>query len=115
MRGIKIIPLFLFLVILSYMGVRFVLANPDVVKVRFAGYETGDMAVGLIVLTSILVGMVISGTLASVEMLSLYFQNKTLRRKLHFLQPQLKAAKQQAQAQDKKPSELASHSVSGEV
>lgn len=104
MRGLKIIPLFLFLTVLSYAGVRFVLANPDAVKVRFAGYETSDMAVGLIVLTSILVGMVISGTLASVEMLSLYYQNKQLRRKLTFLEPQLRAAKQQ---NDKKPSDVA--------
>jgi len=82
MRGLKIIPLFLGLMVLVFVGMRFVDANRDEVVVSFASRQTPPTALGFVVLTSCLAGMLICGVLCSFEILALYVQNRKLRRKL---------------------------------
>lgn len=87
MKGLKIIPLFLGLIVLSYLGMLFVEANRDEVVITFWGKTSSPTAQGLVVLTSALVGMLICGALCSVELLVLYAQNRKLRRRLAQLGP----------------------------
>ena len=82
MKGLKIIPMFLVLIILSYVGMLFVEANRDEVAIHFGSYISPPMALGFVVLTSVLLGMVFAGLLCIVELGALYLQNKGLRRKL---------------------------------
>jgi hypothetical protein len=63
------------------VGVRFVEANREEVTVQFAGYQTAPAALGLIVLTSVLLGMLIAGVLCSIELMILVMQNRRLRRR----------------------------------
>jgi uncharacterized integral membrane protein len=79
--------MFLVLIFLSYLGIMFVEANRTEVVIRFLNYESAPWALGFIVLTSTLIGMVIAGCLCSVELLFLYVQNRRLRRKLLTLKP----------------------------
>ncbi len=83
MKGLKIIPMFLALIVLSYVGMLFVESNRDSVIIQFADYRTPPTALGFVVLTSMLMGMMISGVLCMVELLALIVQNKRLKRKLN--------------------------------
>lgn len=83
MRGLKIIPLFLVLIVMSYIGVIFVQNNPDESVIRFFNqYESPPLPLGFIILTSALVGMLAAGILCVLELVVLYLQNKSLKRKL---------------------------------
>ena len=82
MKGLKIIPMFLLLIGLTYAGMLFVQANSDMVSVQLGGYVVGPMATGFMVLSSVFCGMVFCGALCSVEMLGLYVQNRKLKKKL---------------------------------
>jgi len=83
MRGLKIIPLFLAIILLSYGGMLFVEANHDPVVIKWwHDRVTAPTALGLVVLTSMLIGMAVCGLLCSVEMLALYMQNQKLRKKI---------------------------------
>jgi uncharacterized integral membrane protein len=83
MRGlVKVIPMFIALIVLSFLGTLFVLANQDSVSINLGTTKTPPVALGLVVLTSVLIGMIASGILCSVEVLALFMQNKALRKKL---------------------------------
>ena len=82
MRGLKIIPVFVVLLLCTYVGILFVEANRDTVIVQFGSHQTPPTALGLVVLTSVLIGMLVSGTLCSIELLVLVMQNRKLRRRL---------------------------------
>ena len=82
MKGLRIIPVFILLLALSYVGVLFVNANSGEIQIEFWGYKTPHLAIGLIVLTSIMGGMLIAGALCSIELLVLMTQNRKLRRKI---------------------------------
>ena len=81
MKGLKIIPVFLLLLVFTYIGVRFVEANREEVTVSFGTYQAGPAALGLVVLTSILLGMLIAGLFCSIELIMLVMQNRRLRRR----------------------------------
>ena len=85
MKGLKIIPLFLLLIVLSYFGVLFVEDNRTEVIISFFGTTTPPMAMGFVVLTSALAGMIVAGFLCILELVVLYLQNKSMRRKLKSL------------------------------
>ena len=85
MKGLKIIPRFLVLMGLSYAGLLFVQANNDEIVVKFGSYQFPSMPVGLIVLSSIFIGMVICGVLCTIEILALYVQNRKLKKKIKSL------------------------------
>ncbi len=82
MKGLKIIPMFLLLIALTYTGMLFVQANGDEMVVKLGSYQTPPIAIGFIILSSVFVGMIICGVLCSVEMLGLYVQNRRLKKKL---------------------------------
>lgn len=82
MRGLKIIPLFLLLIGLTYAGMLFVQANREEIIVKMGSYQTPSAPIGLVVMTSIFIGMVFCGVLCSIEMLGLYVQNRKLKKKL---------------------------------
>lgn len=82
MKGIRVIPAFILLILLSYLGMIFVEQNRQMVVIAFGKWHSESIALGFVVLTSILVGMVLCGTLCTIEMLTLYIQNKSLRRRL---------------------------------
>lgn len=82
MKGLKIIPMFLILIGLTYAGMLFVQANSEMVSVQLGGYVVGPMASGFMVMSSVFCGMVFCGALCSVEMLGLYVQNRKLKKKL---------------------------------
>ena len=91
MKGLKIIPLFLVLIALTYSGMLFVHSNADEITVKLGDFTFPPTAVGFVVLTSIFVGMAICGVLCSIEMLALYVQNRRLKKKLVSLNNQNKA------------------------
>lgn len=82
MKGLKIIPMFITLMALAYLGIIFVRHNPDEVSVRLGQMVTPPAQLGFVILSSILAGMVTAGLLCSVELLVLYVQNQRLKRKL---------------------------------
>jgi uncharacterized integral membrane protein len=82
MKGLRIIPLFVGLILFSYLGVLFVEANRTEVVIAFGTHQTNPTAVGFVVLTSVLVGMILSGTLCAVEILALYIRLGRARRRL---------------------------------
>ena len=82
MKGLKIIPMFLVLMIMTYGGMLFVQANNTEVVVKLGHYESQPVATGFVVLTSVFIGMLLCGALCSIELLALYMQNKRLKRKL---------------------------------
>lgn len=82
MKGLKVIPMFAGLLLLSYIGVMFVRQNPEDVVVRFGARAVPPTALGFVILTSVLVGMIFAGALCSIELIVLYMQNKKMKRKL---------------------------------
>jgi uncharacterized integral membrane protein len=82
MKGLKIIPMFLFLIILTYFGVLFVQANGTEVIIKLGTSETPPTPIGFVVLTSVLLGMFVCGIFCSIELLALHMQNRKLRRYL---------------------------------
>ncbi len=82
MKGLKIIPMFLILIVLSYFGIWFVEANRTEIVIHLGQREIPPTAIGFVVLTSILIGMVIAGFLCSIELLALYMQNRKLKRRV---------------------------------
>lgn len=104
MKGLKLIPLFLVLMILVFIGMKFVDANREDVIINFGNYQSLPTSQGFVVLTSVLVGMVVCGTLCSVEILALYVQNRKLRRKLAALAQATRAS--MATATKTEPSDI---------
>jgi uncharacterized integral membrane protein len=82
MKGLKVIPMFAVLLLLSYLGVMFVRQNPEDVIVRFGEKATSPTALGFVILTSVLAGMIFAGALCSIELMVLYMQNQRMKRKL---------------------------------
>lgn len=82
MKGLKLIPLFLLLLVLTYVGMLFVEANRQEVSITFGSYQGQPMAMGFVVLTSVLIGMLLSGGLCTLEFIALYIKIRGLRRKL---------------------------------
>lgn len=80
MKGLKIIPMFLILIVLSYFGLWFVESNRTEVVIHLGTHETPPTPLGFAILTSILIGMLVAGLFCSVEMLALYIQNRKLKR-----------------------------------
>ena len=95
MRGLKIIPMFLVLIGLTYLGMLFVQANGEEIVVKLLGYQTPAAPTGLVVMTSVFIGMVLCGMLCSVEILALYVQNRKLKKKVGSLMVANKATVQQ--------------------
>jgi len=85
MKGLRIIPIFLFLIICTYAGTLFVKANGDEVIITLGNYESPPTAIGFVVLTSVLAGMIFCGFFCSIEMLALYLHNRKLKRRLEIL------------------------------
>lgn len=81
MRGLKIIPVFVILLLCTYLGILFVEANRENVVVSFGRYQSTAMPLGLVVLSSVLVGMVAAGALCSIELVILLLQNQKLKRR----------------------------------
>ena len=83
MKGIKITLLVASLIGLTYLGVAFVELNREDVVVHFGvDRQSSPMALGFIILNSLLIGMIIAGVVTSVELLTLSVQNRRLKRKL---------------------------------
>ena len=81
MKGLKIIPVFIILLLCTYLGILFVEANRENVVVSFGKYQSTAMPLGLVILTSVLVGMVAAGLLCSIELVILLMQNQRLKRR----------------------------------
>lgn len=82
MSGLKIIPAFLILIVFTYLGLQFVEANREEVVISLGDWNSSPAAIGFVILTSALIGMLFCGALCSIEILGLYVQNRRLRRKL---------------------------------
>ena len=82
MKGLRVIPAFLFLLGCTYVGTLFVEANRDTVTVNFLSWSAEPAALGMVVLTSALVGMAIAGLFCSIEVLMVLWENRRLRRRL---------------------------------
>ena len=82
MRGLRIIPLFLGLVALAFVGTLFIEQNPGKVSIRLLGHPTGEMKLGLVVLLSTFVGMCIAGSLSFLELLVLGMSVRRLKRRI---------------------------------
>ncbi len=82
LKGLKIIPMFLILLVFSYFGILFIEANREEVVINFGSYQFPPTALGFAILTSTLIGMLVAIALCVIEMAALYYQNKALKRKL---------------------------------
>lgn len=91
MKGLKVIPAFLFLLACTYVGTLFVESNRDAVTVHFMSWSAGPAALGMVVMTSALAGMAIAGLFCSVEVLMVLWENRRLRRRLAEALPPLAA------------------------
>lgn len=87
MKGLKVIPLFLLLIVFTYFGMLFVEANRSEVTIQFGNYQSPPTALGFVVLTSALMGMIIAGILCGIELLALHMHNRRLMRRLSQLPP----------------------------
>ena len=85
MWGLRILPLFLALTVLSFMGTLFIEANPTEVTLRALNYEAPTAKLGLVVLVSLLGGTLIAGFLCSIELLALQMQNRRLRKRISIM------------------------------
>jgi len=86
MTGLKIIPVFFLLMVLTYLGIQFVEANRDEVMVTVGNWQSRPVALGFVVITSFFIGMVFSAALSLSEVLRLHLNNHRLRRKVSDLQ-----------------------------
>ncbi len=82
MKGLRIIPLLVILLVLVYFGVMFVEANQTLVTVSIWGKQTTPTRLGFVVMTSVLIGIFVGAALATAQVLLLFFQNRSLRKKL---------------------------------
>lgn len=81
LKALRIIPLFVVLIVSTYLGMLFVEANRQEVVISFGNFQSPGAPLGFVVLTSILVGMCIAGLVCSVELFAIYVQFKRLQRK----------------------------------
>lgn len=86
MTGLKIIPAFFLLMVLTYFGIQFVEANRDEVMVTLGSWQSRPLAVGFVVITSFFLGMVFSAALSISEILRLHLHNHRMKRKIAELQ-----------------------------
>lgn len=86
MRGLKIIAVFVLLIGFTYLGVLFVEANREEVVLEIGKHRTGPTALGFVVMSSTLIGLVMGALLGSFEILSLLLQNQGLKKKLRRLE-----------------------------
>lgn len=86
MTGLKIIPAFFLLMVLTYFGIQFVEANRDEVMVTLGSWQSRPLALGFVVITSFFVGMVFSAALSISEVLRLHLNNHRMKRKIAELQ-----------------------------
>lgn len=83
MKGLKIIPIFTVLLTCTYLGTVFVERNRDPVSIIFGNsVQTPPAALGLVVLTSVLLGMILAGALCSIELMVLVMENRRLKKGL---------------------------------
>lgn len=82
MKALRIIPLFIILIVCTYLGMLFVEANRQEVVISFGKYQSPATALGFVVLTCILLGMCVAGALCSIELFGLYVQFKRLKRRV---------------------------------
>lgn len=93
MGGLKIIPVFLILILMTYSGMQFVEANREEVTITLGSWHSEPMAQGFVVLTAALCGMLFCGLLCSIELLGLYVQNRRLKRRIETLKTTQKIEK----------------------
>lgn len=86
MTGLKIIPAFFLLMVLTYFGIQFVEANRDEVMVTIGNWQSRPLALGFVIITSFFIGMVFSAALSLSEVLRLHLNNHRLKRKVADLQ-----------------------------
>jgi uncharacterized integral membrane protein len=82
MRGLKLIAVFILLIGFTYLGVVFVEANREEVILEIGKYRTNPSALGFVVMSSTLIGLVLGALLGSFEILSLLMQNQNLKKRL---------------------------------
>ncbi|NBW98470.1 LapA family protein [bacterium] len=82
MTGLKLIPAFFLLMVLTYFGIQFVEANREEVVVTIGAWQSRSIALGFVVISSFFIGMVFSAALSLTELLRLYIINHRLKRKL---------------------------------
>ncbi len=101
MKGLRIIPIFLVLIVCTYGGMLFIEANRAEVVIHLGSYTSPPTATGFVVLTNILIGMILCGFFCSIEILALYMQNRRLKRRLELLPKKLAKEAAAAATQDK--------------
>lgn len=82
MRGIKIIASFLALLGLAYLGVLFVEDNREEVILTIWTFKTKSMALGFLVMSTTLIGIVIGAGLGAIEIFTLILKNRRLSARL---------------------------------
>jgi len=88
MMGLKLIPAFFLLMVLTYFGIQFVEANRDEVMVTVGNWQSRPLALGFVVITTFFLGMVFSAALSLAELLRLHLSNHRLKRKINDLTQQ---------------------------
>jgi hypothetical protein len=82
LKALRIIPFLVVLLVLVYFGVLFVEANQEMVVVTLGSYVTKPTRLGFVVMTSALLGLVLGGTLAVIQIIFLTLENRSLRKRL---------------------------------
>ena len=103
MTGLKLIPAFFLLMVLTYFGIQFVEANRDEVLVTVGNWQSRPLALGFVIITTFFLGMVFSAALSLAELLRLHLSNHRLRRKLAEFHTQAQSASASALPSDVVP------------
>jgi preprotein translocase subunit SecY len=82
LRALKIIPLLVVLLFLVYLGVLFVEANQTEVTITLGSHKTQPTRLGFVVMTSVLIGIFAGAFLASAQVVLLFLQNRSLRKRV---------------------------------
>ena len=82
MKGLRIIPILVILMVLVYLGVGFVEANQENVILTIGSHVTEPTRLGFVVMTSVLLGIILGAALASAQVFLLFFQNRSLRKQI---------------------------------
>ncbi len=82
MKALKVIPLLVVLLFLVYLGVLFVEANQTQVVITLGTHQTQPTRLGFVVMTSVLIGIFVGAFLASAQVVLLFLQNRSLRKRV---------------------------------
>jgi xanthine/uracil/vitamin C permease (AzgA family) len=86
MNKLRLVPTFIILLFLSYLGVSFVEANREQVIVTLGRYQSQPTTLGFVLITCFILGMLIGTFLWSIEVFTLWYRLRGLKQRVKNLE-----------------------------